>query len=173
MKGSDLYGNYTSTTMLRGFVESRDFEVTHEDLNDIVEEAVALSFISSRNDGVRLLVNLAPMALPVTVDRIQVQQVLLNLIRNGVEATVGLAKRQITLSTGREDCAYGFVCVRDTGTGIASVALADLFQPFVTTKKKGWGWACPFASPSCCPTRATSWRRTRRPAAPASRFDFP
>jgi C4-dicarboxylate-specific signal transduction histidine kinase len=76
--------------------------------------------------------------LPVRINRIQIQQVLVNLIRNGIEAMAKSPQRVMTLTTSREGN-FAIVTIRDTGPGLPPEILAKLFQPFVTTKETGMG----------------------------------
>lgn len=123
---------------LREFVEKREAEKGREDLNAVVEEAIALGFIGAADSNVKVKRELTSAPLPVRINRIQVQQVLLNLIRNGIEAMRQSPRRVITLTTG-QDGNSAFVTIRDTGPGLPSEVLGKLFQPFVTTKEKGMG----------------------------------
>ena len=75
----------------------------------------------------------------VLVDKIQIQQVLLNLMRNAIEAMEDGDRREMTVSTRVLDPETVEVAVIDTGCGIAPEVLAKLFQPFVTTKRQGMG----------------------------------
>ena len=72
-------------------------------------------------------------------DKIQVQQVLLNLMRNAVEAMQETTKRELTVSTHQVDNETVRVDVADTGPGIAAEIADQLFQPFITTKRQGMG----------------------------------
>ena len=85
------------------------------------------------------------------IDRIQVQQVILNLIRNGIEAMQGVARRELRISTGADN---GMVQVTfaDSGPGLAPEVAAQLFQPFVTTKEKGMGLGLSICRSSSMPT---------------------
>ncbi len=80
----------------------------------------------------------APQLPPAHVDKVQVQQVLVNLIRNAIEAMQASERRDITIETTLDD---GLICIGiiDTGPGIAPDILERLFQPFVTTKPEGMG----------------------------------
>ena len=124
---------------LREFVEKREREKTEENLNKTVEEAIALGFVGAADSNVKVRLTLDPAIPPVVIDRIQIQQVLINLIRNSIEAMAESAKRELTLSTRLEDFGFAQVTIRDTGPGLPSDILANLFQPFVTTKAKGMG----------------------------------
>jgi C4-dicarboxylate-specific signal transduction histidine kinase len=75
----------------------------------------------------------------VLVDKIQIQQVLLNLIRNAFEAMQGSDRRELVISTIPAPDGMMAVTVADTGPGIASDVMAKLFQPFVSTKARGMG----------------------------------
>ena len=80
-----------------------------------------------------------PAVDPVLVDKVQIQQVLLNLIRNAIEAMEGCDKRELVLSAGPAGNGMVAISVADTGTGIAPDMAGQLFQPFVTTKPHGTG----------------------------------
>jgi two-component system sensor kinase FixL len=86
-----------------------------------------------------LQLSLDPRADLVFVDRIQVQQVLVNLIRNAIDAMVESPMRRLSIRTARLGDGYVQVTVADTGTGIADTIAAQLFQPFVTSKQTGMG----------------------------------
>ncbi|WP_010215332.1 sensor histidine kinase [Sphingomonas sp. PAMC 26621] len=106
---------------------------------DIVAEAVSLVQFAVRDAGVRLDVTVAPGLGAVEVDPVQIQQVLLNMIRNAIEAMRDAAVRMITIEARADGHAGIVISVVDTGTGIAP-AIADLvFTPFETTKGDGLG----------------------------------
>jgi two-component system, LuxR family, sensor kinase FixL len=125
---------------LREFVARGEGERHIEGLPKLIEEASALALVGAKEKGVRVRFDLDPDASLVFADRIQVQQVLLNLIRNAIEAMQDAARRDLVVGT-RALPAEGLVEVRvsDTGTGIAPEVAAQLFQPFVTTKASGMG----------------------------------
>jgi two-component system sensor kinase FixL len=75
----------------------------------------------------------------VLADKVQIQQVLLNLIRNAVEAMEGVSRRELVISAEATDDNMIALSVADTGTGIAPDMTSQLFQPFVTTKRHGMG----------------------------------
>lgn len=79
-----------------------------------------------------------PAVAFVLADKIQVQQVILNLIRNAIEAMQAADKRELTVTTAERD-GMAEIAVADTGPGIAPEIKAQLFQPFVTTKPNGMG----------------------------------
>ena len=73
------------------------------------------------------------------VDKIQIQQVLLNLIRNAVEAMKDSDKRELVIASGSAEENMMKISVADTGAGIAPEIIDQLFQPFITTKRQGMG----------------------------------
>jgi two-component system sensor kinase FixL len=75
----------------------------------------------------------------VLADRVLIQQVLLNLIRNAIDAMENSPRRELTISTAPVSSGFAVVSVLDTGPGISSEVASQLFQPFVTTKRQGMG----------------------------------
>jgi two-component system, LuxR family, sensor kinase FixL len=125
---------------LRQFVGKGETDRRIESLNKLVEEALALALVGARQSGVRVSVDLDRTLPPVIVDSVQIQQVILNLVRNAVEAMEEVQRRDLTIVT-RVIAATGMaeVDVIDSGPGIAPELGERLFQPFVTTKKTGMG----------------------------------
>ncbi|HWB95278.1 MAG TPA: PAS domain S-box protein, partial [Bryobacteraceae bacterium] len=121
---------------LREFIDKRETSRAAENLNKVVEEAISLSLAGGPGSKTLVAVRLEPLLPPVMVDKIQIEQVLLNLIRNAMDAMEG--KGEITITTAAET---GFVrvSVADDGPGIAPEVMKALFQPFITTKEKGMG----------------------------------
>jgi two-component system sensor kinase FixL len=125
---------------LREFVSRGESERHIESLPKLVQEASALALVGAKEKGVRVGFRLDPDAPLVLADRIQIQQVLLNLIRNAIEAMQDVERRELVVATRaipEEDQVE--VRVEDTGPGLAPEVAAQLFQPFVTTKKHGMG----------------------------------
>jgi two-component system sensor kinase FixL len=123
---------------LREFVEKRQSEKKPENINAVIEEAIALAFVGAQSN-VKLNLSLAPGLPSVTMDKIQIGQVLVNLIRNAIEAMAEILPRELTLSSKRDGTEFVLVTVRDSGPGLPPDVLKKLFQPFVTTKEKGMG----------------------------------
>jgi two-component system sensor kinase FixL len=123
---------------LRAFVERGETARRPEELDALVEEASALALVGLGDRGVTVKFTRDPHLPPVLADRVQVQQVLLNLLRNAVEAMEASPLRELTLGTTRWDSMVA-VSVADTGSGIPPAIEAQLFQPFVTTKREGMG----------------------------------
>jgi two-component system, LuxR family, sensor kinase FixL len=124
---------------LRDFVSRGESEQNHQNLPKLIEEASALALVGVKETGVRVSYALDPAATTVFVDKIQVQQVLLNLIRNAVEATQEMTRRDLLIRTRLCEADLVEVSVADTGTGISESIAEQLFQPFVTTKAHGMG----------------------------------
>ncbi len=124
---------------LRAFVEKREPNRVSEDINKLVEESVNLGLVGVRDANIKLKVQLDTEAPRVFVDKIEVQQVLVNLMRNAAEAMQNSARRELTVSTNRESSDFVTVTVSDTGPGLSPEVAARLFQPFVTSKTDGMG----------------------------------
>jgi two-component system sensor kinase FixL len=124
---------------LRDFVTAGDTERREESLSKLIEESSALALVGAKELGIRVAIHHDPHADPVFVDRVQIQQVLLNLMRNAVEAMAGVERRELTIETRRSDSRSVIVSVIDTGPGVSAEVADRLFQPFVTTKKQGMG----------------------------------
>ncbi|PBB67292.1 PAS domain-containing sensor histidine kinase [Mesorhizobium sp. WSM4312] len=124
---------------LRDFVARGESERQVERLPTLIEEASSLALVGAREINVLVSYKLDRAAELVLTDRIQIQQVLLNLMRNAVEAMQGSPRRELTVTTVARDDGMAEVSVIDTGPGLAPEVSAQLFQPFVTTKKHGMG----------------------------------
>ena len=125
---------------LRGFVGKGETERRTQNLNQLVEEALALALVGARQRGVRASLELDHTLPPVFVDQVQIQQVVLNLVRNAIEAMEQVERRELTIGTrGVREQGMAEVIVADTGPGIAPELADRLFQPFVTTKATGMG----------------------------------
>ena len=125
---------------LRDFMSHGESDRRVESLQRLINEANALALVGSREHGIDVRLKLDAGADLVFVDRIQVQQVLVNLIRNAIDAMIDSDTRSLAIST-RRAAADGFsqVTVQDTGSGISEAIAAQLFQPFVTSKRNGMG----------------------------------
>ena len=124
---------------LRDFVARGESEPRIESLNKIIEEASALALVGAKERGVRVRFQFNPRVDTVLADRVQIQQVLLNLMRNAIEAMDGAGRRELTISTVASDNKEVLVKVADTGAGIAADVADQLFHPFFTTKQHGMG----------------------------------
>ena len=124
---------------LRDFITYGHTDRKVEDLSRLVTEANALGLVGSREYGIEVDVHLDPSAQLVLVDRIQIQQVLLNLIRNAIDAMLESMVRVLTINSRAVEDGMVRISVADTGKGISDEVAAQLFQPFVTSKERGMG----------------------------------
>jgi len=124
--------------LLREFVARGDTERSARDINAVVEETCRLVTLGTAADGIGLELDLAAGLPPVLIDHVQIQQVVLNLVRNGMDALKGVEAPAITVSTalGREGVE---VIVGDNGPGLPPEVRERVFQPFVSTKPDGIG----------------------------------
>jgi two-component system sensor kinase FixL len=124
---------------LRDFVARGEGERQVESVKKLVEEASALALVGAKDRGIRVRYVFDPTIDLVLVDRVQVQQVLLNLMRNAIEAMEESQNRELVVSAMPADDEMVAIGVADTGHGIAPEVSAQLFQPFFTTKRQGMG----------------------------------
>jgi two-component system sensor kinase FixL len=124
---------------LRDFVSRGETERRVESVSKLVEEASALALVGAKERGVRVTFRLDPRADLVLADKVQVQQVLINLMRNAIDAMEESPRRELVISTNAADDDMVVVSVADTGGGIAPEVAEQLFQPFFTTKRQGMG----------------------------------
>jgi len=128
---------------LREFVGRGDSERRVENVKKLIEEASALALVGTKDQGVRVRFQFDPAVDLVLVDKVQIQQVLLNLLRNAVEAMEASQRRELIISTAASAAAGDddmvAISVVDTGAGIAPELMSQLFQPFVTNKRHGMG----------------------------------
>lgn len=124
---------------LRDFVARGDVDKSIEDLPRLIEEAGNLALVGARERGVRSFFRFDLEATPALVDRVQIQQVLVNLMRNAVEAMAESEVRELTVSTLLRPDGAIEVSVEDTGPGISDEIAPRLFQAFVSSKAEGMG----------------------------------
>jgi len=124
---------------LRDFVARGESERRVENIKKLIEEASALALVGAKDLGVRVIFQFDPAIDLVLADKVQIQQVLHNLMRNAIEAMESSPKRELTISTATADDNMVAISVADTGSGISPELMPQLFQPFVTTKPHGMG----------------------------------
>ncbi len=124
---------------LRDFVEKRDSKRTFEDINAVTEDALALGLIGTRADAIKMTLVLASGLEPVLIDKVEIQQVLVNLLRNAADAMAQSERRELTVTTAPVNGTWVQVSVKDTGSGVSEELAERLFRPFVTTKAGGMG----------------------------------
>ncbi|MEM7576378.1 MAG: PAS domain S-box protein [Planctomycetota bacterium] len=133
---------------LRAFVNRRTTQRRYADINELIREVLSLNQADERNLKIDLILNLGEGLPECRIDVIQIEQVILNLLRNAMDAVVDRpdGQRKITLVTSMLDAvtdaeANGWLClaVSDTGVGLSDEQLLQVFDPFFTTKSEGMG----------------------------------
>jgi two-component system sensor kinase FixL len=124
---------------LRDFVARGESEKRVETLSKLIEEASALGLAGAREQNVQLRFSLDPDADLVLADRVQIQQVLVNLFRNALEAMAQSQRRELVVTSTRIADDMIEVAVSDTGSGFQDGVIPNLFQTFFTTKETGMG----------------------------------
>jgi len=124
---------------LRDFAARGETERRVESLVRIVEEASALALVGAKEHGVAVRFEYDPAIDLVLADRVQIQQVVLNLIRNAIDAMEESPRRELAIVVDRPGADFARISVVDSGPGVAPEMQAQLFQPFVTTKRQGMG----------------------------------
>ena len=124
---------------MRDFLSHGDSEFHMESLSRLVTEASALALVGSREHGIEVQIALDPKCNQVFVDRIQIQQVLFNLIRNALEAMLASPIRVLEIRSDPGPDNFVTIGIHDTGSGISDELAPQLFQPFITSKKTGMG----------------------------------
>jgi PAS domain S-box-containing protein len=126
---------------MRDFVRPADSGRTLENINNLVDDVLSLLEIDARSRSLQILTFLADDLPLIIVDRIQIEQVITNLVKNAMEATWSLPQqhRRVTLRTEMNSNGMVQVSITDTGKGIKSDDLNRVFEPFYTTKPYGMG----------------------------------
>jgi two-component system sensor kinase FixL len=124
---------------LRDFVARGESERRVESLSKLVEETSALALVGAKEHGIHVRFQLDLQFDLVLADKVQFQQVLLNLMRNAIEAMADSPRRELVVSSTPAGSGDIVVSVSDTGPGIAPEIADQLFQPFITTKAQGMG----------------------------------
>jgi two-component system sensor kinase FixL len=124
---------------LREFVARGETDRQPEPLRQLLEEASALALVGAREHGVDVRFEIDPAIGLVVADKVQVQQVVLNLIRNAVDAMEDSPRRSIRIAARPAGEGLVEVSVADSGPGLSGEVAARLFHPFVTTKATGMG----------------------------------
>ncbi|MDH3661445.1 MAG: PAS domain S-box protein [Alphaproteobacteria bacterium] len=124
---------------LRKFITKGETEHKFEPVNSVIREAAELAMVGSRQLAVTTEFDLAAGLPDIMIDRVQIQQVVMNLVRNSVEALADVEDRMLTVRTHQTADAAVQIDVIDAGPGLPDEVAQRLFQPFVTTKPGGIG----------------------------------
>ncbi|MGE3746238.1 MAG: PAS domain S-box protein [Sphingomonadaceae bacterium] len=123
---------------LREFVARGEVDKSIEQLRKLVDDACALALAGAREKGISHRIEIDAEIGPVLVDRVQVQQMLINLLRNAVEVMAPAGSGEILIAASRDDD-FARITIADTGPGISPEVADRLFQAFVSTKREGMG----------------------------------
>jgi two-component system sensor kinase FixL len=124
---------------LRDFVGRGETERRIESVSKLIEEASALALVGVKELGVRTTMQFDPMADLVLADRVQIQQVIINLLRNAIDAMRGVARAELKVRVSLQPNGFTLISVSDSGSGMSDEVKERLFEPFMTTKKEGMG----------------------------------
>jgi signal transduction histidine kinase len=160
---------------LRGLLKKDGIELQKFDLNDTIDDAVHILEPEAMKRGVVLSAAPGQAACPVRADQVHVQQVLLNLAANGMDAMLGCApgKRRLEIRTALNGGSQVEVSVADSGTGIPKDQLNDIFETFYTTKPQGTGLGLSIARTLVETYGGKIWAENRSGGGAVFRFTLP
>jgi C4-dicarboxylate-specific signal transduction histidine kinase len=132
---------------IRSLIHKTAPERARVQINDIIAEVVALALRQASNNEVSVVTDLAPDLPPVLGDRIQLQQVILNLILNAIESMSGIRDRprRLVIRSQAQDVDQVRVSIEDSGIGVKAEIMGRLFEPFFTTRSQGIGMGLPIS----------------------------
>ena len=130
---------------VRALANKTDIEKVPLDINDVVREAIALVQRELSSHQVSLRMELAPALAMILGDRVQLQQVIINLVMNGIEAMQSITDkpRELVIRSLQDEAHRALVTVTDSGVGISAENADRLFNAFFTTKSSGMGMGLP------------------------------
>ena len=159
---------------LREFVARGESERRVESLQNLIEESAALGLVGGRERGVSVQITRDPTVDRVFVDKVQVQQVVLNLLRNALEAMEDCQPKELRIATSPGENGMAMVSVTDTGPGISPTIADRLFQPFVTTKgAQGMGVGLSICRTIVEAQGGRIWAEPNTPAGTVFKFTLP
>ena len=132
---------------IRSLINKTAPERSRLQINEIIEEVVALADRQAIENSVSIVVELTSDLPPIFGDRIQLQQVILNLMMNGIEAMTGVdhRPRRLLIRSQMRDDDQVCISVQDCGIGVTTEVMARLFEPFFTTRSRGIGMGLPIS----------------------------
>jgi signal transduction histidine kinase len=160
---------------LRALARKSGPQLTRLDIDDVIGQVLAISRGELLRHNVVLRTELASGERPVLGDRVQLQQVLLNLIMNGVEAMSGVTERtrELSVSSTLAESGSVLVAIEDTGTGLDPAVAERMFQPFFTTKPDGLGMGLAICRSIVEAHGGRLWVSPREPHGTDVRFTVP
>lgn len=154
---------------LRAFFKKRTGEHVRSDLNDLIRDSVGLNHVDTRTLDHPVILEMADNLPPVSVDTVQIQQVVLNLLRNAIDAMENKPGQPIIITTRQHDDDFLEVVVRDHGDGVEEDVVHNLFNPFFSTKQSGMGMGLPISESIVNSHGGQLWYQ---PDEPGSAFHF-
>jgi two-component system, LuxR family, sensor kinase FixL len=124
---------------LRDFVVKGELDTQILPLGKLINDATTLGLVGARENGVEWTIEIEPGVDNVLADRVQIQQVMINLMRNGIEAMNDSPVKQLAIRARRKGTDQVEISVADSGHGVPADMIDQLFQPFISTKAKGMG----------------------------------
>jgi len=160
---------------LRALATKSGPQLTSLDIDDVIGQVLAISRGELLRHNVVLRIELASGARPVLGDRVQLQQVLLNLIMNGVEAMSGVTERtrELSVSSTLAEPSGVLIAIKDTGPGLDPAVADRMFQPFFTTKPDGLGMGLAICRSIVEAHGGRLWVSPREPHGADVRFTVP
>jgi signal transduction histidine kinase len=159
---------------MRSLLKKAPFELKNFDLNDLIGETLGVLSALAVGRKVELTSSITPDALPILGDRIQIQQVILNLVMNGIDAMKDTPSenRIISIRTSRvENLAE--LSVSDRGSGIPEDKLKEVFEPFFTSKAEGMGMGLSIARTIIEAHQGQIWAKNRDHGGASFRIRLP
>jgi PAS domain S-box-containing protein len=182
-KARDILGNIVKDGMrasdiihrIRAIIKKAPTCMAQVDINDAVLDVITLTRSELQRQGVSLQTELTTGLPPIEGDRIQLQQVILNLILNSAEAMSGIERpaREARISTAREASSGVLVTVRDFGPGLDPQSLDHLFEAFYTTKPDGLGMGLPICRSIIEAHGGRLWATANEPRGAVFQFTLP
>ena len=123
----------------RDFIGRHQANRRDEQLHKIIEKSVSRAMAGAEHPNLRVTLALDRNLPPVLCDKMQVQQVLINLIRNAMDAMLALPDQRLRIESARAEGDRAEVTISDSGPGLSETEMGQMFQPFVTTKDRGMG----------------------------------
>jgi signal transduction histidine kinase len=160
---------------IRALVRKTDTEKARLDINQTLQEVILLAQSEAVRKGVALRMELAADLPPVLGDRVQLQQVILNLVMNGVEAMASVAdrRRELLIRSRRHESDKVLVAVQDSGIGIDRENLEKIFNTFYTTKSQGMGMGLAISRSLIEAHSGRLWATTNAPHGAVFQFTLP
>jgi signal transduction histidine kinase len=160
---------------MRTLLKRHELDTRPLDVCALVGDVVAVVRADAMTRRIKLNVNIPGDLPPVRGDRVHLQQVLLNLLINGMEAVDGMGRedRRITLTARRDGTQSVEIAVNDTGKGIPPESLADVFDPFFTTKPDGMGMGLSISRTIIEAHNGTRWAENNDGSGATFRFTLP